>query len=223
MGLEEKNRGRWLDEYPFERETEGWDPNSPLFVDIGGNVGYYCAKFKDRFPNVPGRIILQDLPGTIAHALQTPGVEVLGHDFFQPQPVKSKRISVVHSLTLKSESLAWCSNTFADAKYYHLGWVLHNWNDEKSRQILEQIKSAMSSESVLLINDMILPETGISSFSASLDLVMLGACASRERTLQEWRNLFGAAGLALKDFRVFHQELSHGLMSVVLPTLHPNQ
>lgn len=90
MGLEEKTRGRWLDRYPFERMTQDWDPRSPVFVDIGGNVGHYCAKFKERFPNIPGRVILQDLPSTLAHALHTPGVEALAHDFFEPQPVKGQ-------------------------------------------------------------------------------------------------------------------------------------
>lgn len=90
MGLEENTRGRWLDEYPFELVTQGWDPRSPVFVDIGGNVGHYCAKFKERFPNVPGHVILQDLPSTLAHALHTPGVEAIPHDFFEPQPIKGQ-------------------------------------------------------------------------------------------------------------------------------------
>ncbi len=88
MAMEQTVRGRWLDEYPFERETLGWDANQPVFVDVGGNVGHYCALFKTRFPAVPGRVILQDLPSTLTHAVQTPGVEALGHDFFEPQPIK---------------------------------------------------------------------------------------------------------------------------------------
>jgi len=90
MGMEQTVRGRWLDEYPIERETQGWDPELPVFVDVGGNVGHYCAMFKNRFPSVPGRVILQDLPDTLGHALQTPGVEALPHDFFQAQPIKGK-------------------------------------------------------------------------------------------------------------------------------------
>lgn len=88
MGMEQTVRGRWLDEYPIERETQGWNPELPVFVDVGGNVGHYCALFKTRFPEVGGRVILQDLPSTLAHSLQTPGVETQGHDFFEPQPVK---------------------------------------------------------------------------------------------------------------------------------------
>lgn len=90
MGLEQDVRGRWLREYPFEGQTGNWNPTSEeaLFVDIGGNVGHYCALFKGQFPNIPGRIVLEDLPGTLSHALPTPGVEKIGHDFFQPQPIK---------------------------------------------------------------------------------------------------------------------------------------
>lgn len=90
MAVEQNNRGRWLNEYPIERHTEGWDPNLPVFVDMGGNVGQYCAMFKKRFPDVPGRVILQDLPDTLIRATQTPGVETFAHDFFEPQPLKGK-------------------------------------------------------------------------------------------------------------------------------------
>lgn len=90
MGLEENVRCRWLNEYPFEQTTQGWDPSSPVFVDIGGGVSRCCARFKERFPNVPGRVILQDLPSALAHAVHIPGVEVLAHDFFEPQPVKGQ-------------------------------------------------------------------------------------------------------------------------------------
>lgn len=102
------------------------------------------------------------------------------------------------------------------AKFYHLGWVLHNWNDEKSVQILRQIKPAMAPDSVLLINDMVLPETGVPPFSTSLDLVMLGACAGRERTLVDWKNLFSQVGLAIVDCNLYDRKSCHGLISVGL-------
>lgn len=92
MGLEQGVRGRWLKQYPFEKQMVDWKPNPDevLFVDIGGNVGHYCALFKKSFPNIPGRILLEDLPHTLAHALPTLGVEKLEHDFFQAQPIKGE-------------------------------------------------------------------------------------------------------------------------------------
>ncbi|ORY56608.1 S-adenosyl-L-methionine-dependent methyltransferase [Pseudomassariella vexata] len=191
MAMEQTVRGRWLDEYPIERDTQGWDPKLPVFVDIGGNIGHYCAQFKERFPEVPGRVVLQDLPDTLAHAMPTPGVEAVAHDFFTPQPLKN-------------------------AKFYHLGWVLHNWNDEKSKQILRQIRSAMTAHSVILINDMILPEAGVPAFPASLDMVMLGACGSRERTMKEWNEIFGDVGLVVKERIMYNRELCHGILGIAL-------
>ncbi|KAL9086393.1 MAG: hypothetical protein Q9165_007179 [Trypethelium subeluteriae] len=191
MALEQQVRARWLDEYPVERDAQNWDPNLPVFVDVGGNVGHYCALFKHRFPAVPGRVILQDLPHSLAQALQTPGVEAVAHDFFEPQPLKG-------------------------ARFYHLGWILHNWSDEKAKHILRQIRSAMGDQSMLLINDMILPETEVPAFAAALDLVMLGGCGGRERTMKEWRELLGDVGLVIRECIMYDRELCHGIIGVAL-------
>ncbi|KAH4836673.1 hypothetical protein HBH60_024650 [Parastagonospora nodorum] len=191
MAMEQAVRGRWLNVYPIQSQLKGWNPELPAFVDVGGSVGHYCTMFKNNFPDVPGRVILQDLPDTLSHALKTPGVELMGHDFFQPQPIKG-------------------------AKFYHLGWILNNWNDDESKQILRQIRSAMNAESVVLINDVILPEAGVPSFAASLDLVMLGACGSRERMRKEWDEILADVGLIVKDCIVYHHELCHGIIGAKL-------
>lgn len=79
-----------MDEYPFVGEIVGWGAGEPVFVDVSGSVGHYYALFKTRYPLIPGRIILQDMPSTLEHALPTYGVKTLGHDFFKPQPVRGQ-------------------------------------------------------------------------------------------------------------------------------------
>lgn len=78
----------WLTKYPIEEETKGWKAQEPVFVDIGGGMGHQCEDLKSKYPNLPGRIILQDLPHAIAAAPAKPGIEAQAHDFFTPQPVK---------------------------------------------------------------------------------------------------------------------------------------
>lgn len=109
-----------------------------------------------------------------------------------------------------------CAHIFPGSKFYHLGWVLHNWNDEKSKQILLQIKSAMSAQSVILINDMILPDIGVPAFPSTLDLVMLGACGSRERTMKEWTQILGDVGLVVKESILYNRDLCHGIIAAAL-------
>ena len=74
----------------------------------------------------------------------------------------------------------------------------------------------MTAESKLLINDMILPEAGVPAFSASLDLVMLGACGSRERRTKDWQELLNNVGLVIKDCIIYNRELCHGLICATL-------
>lgn len=64
------------------------DAETPVFVDVGGGIGSQCANFKTKLPSLPGRVILQDLPVVLEHALDTKGVEISAHNFWTEQPVK---------------------------------------------------------------------------------------------------------------------------------------
>ncbi|KAK8043794.1 hypothetical protein PG994_012632 [Apiospora phragmitis] len=69
----------------------GWDTKDTTF-DIMLKVPNAVEDFhQDVGPDRPGRVINQDLPGTVARALPTPGVENMAHDFFEPQPVRGAK------------------------------------------------------------------------------------------------------------------------------------
>ena len=74
----------------------------------------------------------------------------------------------------------------------------------------------MTAQSTLLISDLVLPEAGVPAFSASLDLVMLGACGSRERRMKEWQELLDDFGLVIKDCIIYNRELCHGIICATL-------
>ena len=80
--------------YPIlERVVAGFDRTfqDVLFVDIGAGNGHMAAGLRSAMPDLPGRVIAQDLPGMIASTPPTPaGVEMQAYDFFTEQPVKSK-------------------------------------------------------------------------------------------------------------------------------------
>lgn len=84
-------KNTWLDVVDFESLIKGADSETPVFVDVGGGVGSQCAILKAKYPNLTGRVILQDLMAVIEHhALPTEGVENTVFDFWGEQPIKGK-------------------------------------------------------------------------------------------------------------------------------------
>ena len=81
----------FLDTYPIEEELmRESNSETPLFVDVGGGFGHQCVALKSKLAkaSIPGRIVLQDLPAVLAHAMHVEGVEHMAHDFMTEQPVK---------------------------------------------------------------------------------------------------------------------------------------
>lgn len=184
--------GEWLDVFSVPSLASSITPDQVLFVDVGGNRGHQCARLRAKYPDLPGRIIVQDLPETIQHAPPIQGVEFMVHNFFMPQPVKG-------------------------AKAYYLRTVLHDWDDDQSVAILKNMMPAMNKESLVLIDDMALPDTGIYWGSACLDLKMLTLLGAQERTESQWRALISRAGLELVDILHYHKVLRYSIVVARLP------
>ena len=145
-----------------------------LIVDVGGNKGHEIAKFREHFPDLPGRCIVQDLPETIPSTDDLPdGVEAMAHDFFTTQPI-------------------------VGAKLYYFRAVMHNWSDTDCRKILRRTIDAMESEySRILIDEFIMPETGADARQASVDVLMLLNVGGTERGLRQWEELIASVGLEI--------------------------
>lgn len=87
-------QGDWLSTFPVEKEIGSWTAgeNGVLIVDVGGSMGHQCIKFRQQYPNIAGRMVLQDLPPVIARVPAQNGIEAMVHDFFTPQPTKGNSI-----------------------------------------------------------------------------------------------------------------------------------
>jgi hypothetical protein len=165
---------KWYSGVPVE-EILGNPTNSDavLLVDIGGNVGNDLLGFHKAFPDLPGRLMLEDLPASVVKLDEEDlkPIEVVGHDFFTPQPITG-------------------------AKAYFLKLILHDWNDEKCREILSNIKTAMKpGHSKILINEAVIPNRKASWFDASQDILMMLGHGAQERSEGSWRDLVESVGL----------------------------
>ncbi|KAL8831609.1 MAG: hypothetical protein Q9191_000760 [Dirinaria sp. TL-2023a] len=172
-----EGRSSWLDFYPLEENFlkgfSGGD-DGVMFVDVGGATGHDIEAIKKRFPRLPGKFILQDLPNTIKQAPAMPGVQAMAHDFFTEQPIKG-------------------------AKCYYLCNVLHDWPDNHCHSILTRLAAAMTpGYSRLIINEMVIQDKDASLVAVHRDIAMMCVAGAIERTEQQWRDIVGKAGLKVE-------------------------
>ena len=88
----------------------------------------------------------------------------------------------------------------ADA--YLMKMILHDWDDEKSLQILRNCYLAMKPGSKLLVIEALIPEGNTPHPGKFLDINMLAMTGGKERTEKEFVALFAKAGLKLS--RIIH-------------------
>lgn len=75
---------------------------------------------------------------------------------------------------------------------------MHGMNDERASLVLANCAQGMEpTYSSLLIDDFVLPDQGVGSLAASMDLSMMLLGSGQERTLEQWRRLVDAAGLEI--------------------------
>ncbi len=84
------------------------------------------------------------------------------------------------------------------ARAYYLHSVLHDWTDERCREILRQLIPAMEKGySKILINENVVPDVGASWKITSLDWFMMALAASSERTEAQWCSLLQSVGFKI--------------------------
>jgi SAM-dependent methyltransferase len=145
-----------------------------VLADVGGGTGALLAAVLRAHPGLRG--VLVDQAQVVAGAdevLKEAGVadrvDVVSGDFFAEVP--------------------------AGADAYLLSRILHDWPDEDAGAILRQVRAALRPDAVLLVHDAVVGPPGTDAPVAFLDLMMLVSAGGRERTEEEWRELFQTTGL----------------------------
>ncbi|MGB3468082.1 MAG: methyltransferase [Cyclobacteriaceae bacterium] len=141
-------------------------------VDLGGAEGRLLKTVKASYPDV--RATLFELPNVIPRAKASDErgeLNYAGGDFFQ-----------------EIETVADC---------YTIKYVLHNWNDESSLKILQNLRKVIKQDGKLLIMDMLIKEDEQQVFEKSLDIVMLLLLGAKERTKEEFENLLSQSNFKI--------------------------
>ena len=144
-------------------------------ADIGGGTGTLLAAVLERNPNARG--ILFDLPHVVdAARTRLPAAisrrcEFVGGDFFKAVP------------------------RGADA--YLLKYILHDWDNERSRAILGRIREAMPASAKLLVVEDLVCGPNVPCDAKLGDVNMLARTGGRNRTEKEYRELLQSGGFRL--------------------------
>ena len=144
-------------------------------MDVGGGSAMLLAAILNRYPDLKG--ILFDLPpvadrarSSISDAGLSDRCRIEGGDFLASVP--------------------------AGADAYIMQHIIHDWDDSEAISILRNCREAMNPDSRILLVETVIPTGNEPCFGKWLDLMML-LVGGRERTEQEYRQLFSAAGLML--------------------------
>ncbi|MBZ4394219.1 acetylserotonin O-methyltransferase [Myxococcus sp. AS-1-15] len=143
-------------------------------VDVGGGHGGFLIEVLQAAPQVRG--VLFDhahvLSGSrVARAGLAERCELVEGDFFQSVP--------------------------AGADAYVLKRILHDWSDETCVTLLRHCRSAMAEGGRVLVVDTVIPPGNGPHGGKVLDVMMLASLPGRERTEEDFRELFAQADLKL--------------------------
>ena len=147
--------------------------------DIGGGLGHLLQAVLKAAPKLRG--VLFDQP----HVVERAGVDE----------------TIANRLVLQGGDFFRGPLPRCDA--YVLMEVLHDWTDEQSRQILQQIRKAAPDKAKLLVVETVLPNESAwaaghgEHFGNHLDINMLVLTGGRERTPDEFAKLFADCGWQL--------------------------
>ncbi|MGX2998743.1 methyltransferase [Streptomyces sp. JNUCC 64] len=142
-------------------------------TDVGGGLGTLVAEILARTPDATGTVFdLPQLAEPARAALAGAGLgdraDVVSGDFFAAVP---------------------------GADTLLLSWILHDWDDARSLEILRNCRAAQrTGHGRLLLVEAVLPERPHDDLATSLDLVMLFGLGGRERREAEYDALLDAAG-----------------------------
>ncbi|PYI04549.1 O-methyltransferase [Aspergillus sclerotiicarbonarius CBS 121057] len=179
MEADRGSRPSWLEWFPVQEQIiDGFSEieSDALLVDVAGGRGHDLAAFQSKFSDAPGRLILEDMPHVVAEATQHPKIEHVPFDLFKPQPIQG-------------------------ARAYYMKFILHDWSDEESRQILTHLAAAMKAGySKLIIEEFVLADKDCAMLPAMWDWEMLVFCNSMERTASQWTKVLDSAGFRVVKF-----------------------
>ncbi|KAK2591048.1 hypothetical protein QQS21_011262 [Conoideocrella luteorostrata] len=190
--IQREGRPLFFDALNFEKRfAQDTTSSTILFVDVGGSTGSQSLAFRQRYPDLPGRVLLQDRTEVIQQAKAelagSANIEAEVYNIFTPQPVKG-------------------------ARAYYLRNILHAWGNATCVKILINAKAGMTDQSFILIDEIVLPERDATAQGAQHDMEIMTCVGGIERTKIQWENLLKDVGLKIHEVVKYDEDYENSLI-----------
>lgn len=200
MPIQRGDQISWMDQPQislgdFEMSEEDVAKGRPMFVDLGGGHGWVSMAWKEKRPELKGRIVLQDVvpvPEDGVKKIDALSIERQIQDFNNPQPLDTQ-----------------------GAKVYYMRNVLHDWPDSLCVNILIQLKNAMARDSIILLDELVMPDVGADWKAVNYDMNMMSFLSAQERTETHWKSLLNQVGLQIRETMCYDNERRDSLIFVI--------
>ncbi len=151
-----------------------WDSVETV-LDVGGGNGATLGVLQRYHPHLSATLF--DLPEVVERArFDGDGRSIVGGSFFDGLPAGHDR--------------------------YLLLAIVHDWDDNRAIAILSNVAAAMGPEGEAIVVENVASELPQDDFAAASDLLMFVLATGRERTVDQYRRLFGDAGLRIARQRL---------------------
>ena len=143
-------------------------------ADVGGGRGHLLQAILDKYPQATGLLFEQPHVIDEVQGIATDRLQLQSGDFF--------------------------TDTLPQCDAYILMEVIHDWDDDKSKQILTTVRRSAPTGSALLLIEQLMPDTPGPHWVKMLDVHMMALFAARQRRQGEYDRLaeqcgFRAAGV----------------------------
>lgn len=92
---------------------------------------------------------------------------------------------------------------FTGAKFYYLRRIMNDWPDTECARILRNVAAAMNTDSRILVDEVVLPDTGAHWLATMADIAMMIGLGGKERTTQQWKSLAERVGLRIEEIHPY--------------------
>jgi len=180
-------------EIKYTVEGYDWSKISRL-VDVGGGNGATAVALAQAYPHL--KVVVEDQAHAVAEGrrslpdLMQGRVNFIEHDFYGPQP-EDRDVKVAQAFMLRM--------------------ILHDHSDKYAKRIVKQLLPVFEKGAKLIVVDAVVPAAGTlppgeERALRCIDMEMMQTFNSKERGLDDWKELFAGASRKLSIVGVWKPE-----------------